>query len=53
LEYQKSKMKNQNGGIPARRDDFLNFAFCCLIFDLVGRRWALSGVGISKIKQHY
>jgi outer membrane protein assembly factor BamB len=31
-EDQKLNIKNQNCGIPASRDDFLNFAFCTLIF---------------------
>lgn len=34
LENEKSKVKDQNCGIPASRDDFKNAAFCFLIFAL-------------------
>jgi len=34
VEYQRSKIKNQNSGTPACRDDFNNFAFCILVFAL-------------------
>jgi hypothetical protein len=31
--HRRSNIKHQTSGIPARRDDFLNFAFCFLHFD--------------------
>ncbi|MBN2182748.1 MAG: hypothetical protein JW715_12620 [Sedimentisphaerales bacterium] len=31
-KIEKSNIKNQNCGVPASRDDFLNFAFCVLHF---------------------
>jgi outer membrane protein assembly factor BamB len=34
VRNEKSNIKNQTCGVPARRDDFLNFAFCILIFAL-------------------
>jgi nicotinamide-nucleotide amidase len=32
VKNQKANIKNQNCGVPANRDDFLNFALCILIF---------------------
>jgi len=32
---QKSNIKNQNCGVAALRQRFLNFAFCILIFDFI------------------
>ena len=35
----KSKVKYQNCGVPAGRDDFPNFAFCTLIFAFLAAGW--------------
>ena len=40
MKDQKSNVKYQNCGVPASRDDFLNFAFCTLIFALLVPLWA-------------
>ncbi|OHB73037.1 MAG: hypothetical protein A2Z25_06620 [Planctomycetes bacterium RBG_16_55_9] len=38
MEVKKSNIKNQNCGIPASRDGFLNLTFCILIFALIPGR---------------
>jgi len=48
MKKQRSKGKNQNYGIPARRDDFLYFAICYLHFDLFSSRLWNFGFRISK-----
>ena len=40
IRMQRSNIKNQNCGIAAGRDDFLNFTFYVLLFDFV-----IGGVG--------